>query len=336
MKRYFSIILLLLLITSCSNTKQYEKLNTPDSLPAYQLIKDWPHLPQDYNLGNPTGIGLDSAQHIFVFHRAGRTWPLIAPMPGSLIPDNTILEIDKDSGKIINSWGSGLFIMPHGLTVDRNDNVWVTDVGLHQVFKFSYEGKLLMKLGEAKIAGNDKTHFNRPTDVAVAADGSFYVSDGYNNSRIIKFSSTGQYLFEWGKRGNAPGEFNIPHNLDLDDKGNVYVADRENSRVQAFDANGKFIKEWKKEGSGKIYSVVIDNNHRQLITIDYRSTVMVPEGSDVLIFDSTGTTVAQFGRTGLYDGPVCRYHDVAIDKDGNIYTVDILDNKIQKFKKMIH
>jgi len=209
-------------------------------------------------------------------------------------------------------------------------------LGLHQVFKFSHEGKLLMKLGEAKIAGNDKTHFNRPTDVAVAADGSFYVSDGYNNSRIIKFSSTGQYLFEWGKRGNAPGEFNIPHNLDLDDKGNVYVADRENSRVQAFDANGKFIKEWKKEGSGKIYSVVIDNNHRQLITIDYRSTVMVPEGSDVLIFDSTGTTVAQFGRTGLYDGPVCRYHDVAIDKDGNIYTVDILDNKIQKFKKMIH
>ncbi len=117
-------------------------------------------------------------------------------MPGTFIKEKTILQVDRGSGQLLNSWGADLFIMPHGLTVDNNNNVWVTDVGLHQVFKFTHEGKLLLKLGEANVPGNDKTHFNRPTDVAVAADGSFYVSDGYRNGTMILRLTTSN-LFMW-------------------------------------------------------------------------------------------------------------------------------------------
>jgi DNA-binding beta-propeller fold protein YncE len=243
--------------------------------------------------------------------------------------------LDRETGKMLNSWGANLFIMPHGLTVDKDNNVWVTDVALQQVFKFNHDGKLLMKLGVAKVSGNDSTHFNLPTDVAVTDDGSFYVSDGYGNSRVVKFSKEGKYLFEWGKRGNKPGEFHTPHGIDLDSYGNVYVADRDNNRIQKFDANGKFLKEWKNDNAVQLYSLSIDKKNNNLFAIDYltiRDTII--KGSDIMQFDSTIRLVTRFGRSGLYDGPICRYHDIAVDDEGSIYVGDILGNRIQKFKKI--
>ena len=298
----------------------------------YELVKDWPQLSNGYALGNPTGISIDSNQNIFVFIRAGRLWT--EPMPDSFISEKTILMLDRHSGKILNSWGANLFIMPHGLSVDKNNNIWVTDVGLHQIFKFNHNGELLMKLGEANVAGNDSTHFNLPTDIAIAADGSFYVSDGYGNSRVVKFSSTGKYLFAWGKKGNQPGEFNLPHGIDLDAKGNVYVADRENSRIQEFDADGKFLKEWSSKSFGKMYSLAFDKTKGNLIAVDYIDNDTKPKGSDIILFDSIKNQATQFGRSGMYNGPVCEYHGVAIDDEESIYVGDILGNRIQKFKKV--
>ena len=241
--------------------------------------------------------------------------------------------LDRQTGKVLNSWGSHLFIMPHGLTVDKDNNVWVTDVGLHQIFKFSHEGKLLMKLGVAKVPGNDSLHFNRPTDVAVAADGSFYVSDGYRNSRVIKFSASGKYLFEWGKKGNKPGEFNIPHAIDLDAEENVYVADRQNNRIQEFDGHGKFLKEWKKKSFANLYSVTIDKRSQHLFAVDYLLIMdTIIKGSNITECDSAGHIIEQFGRSGSYNGPLCRYHDICIDNEGNIYVGDILGNRVQKFR----
>src|SRR5439155_9710485 len=133
-----------------------------------------------------SGVAVDSHNHVFVFHRANRfsaddsATPIVAP---------TILCFDGESGRLLASWGAGLFRMPHGLRVDSQDNVWVTDTALNQVFKFTHGGKLLMTVGEAGKAGLDVKHFDKPTDVAVAPDGSFYVSDGYGNSRIARFSS---------------------------------------------------------------------------------------------------------------------------------------------------
>ncbi|MDP9229976.1 MAG: peptidyl-alpha-hydroxyglycine alpha-amidating lyase family protein, partial [Bacteroidota bacterium] len=268
-KVIYFVILLIVVLIAYSYYLQSKKIGKGmDNFTGYELVNDWPKLSDSIKLGNPTGIDIDTNQNVFIFHRSGREWPLPGSMPGSYISSKTILLLDRQSGKIINSWGDNLFIMPHGLTVDNNNNVWVTDVGLHQVLKFSHEGKLLMKLGEAKVAGKDATHFNRPTDVAVTSDGSFYVSDGYGNSRIVKFSPTGKYLFEWGKKGDKEGEFNIPHGIALDESGNVYVADRENSRIQVFDSSGKFLKQWNDKSFGNICSIAFDKIKERLVAID--------------------------------------------------------------------
>jgi peptidylamidoglycolate lyase len=306
--------------------------NKPDVVFMYELVKGWPQLPNGFALGNPTGIGIDSNQNIFVFSRAGRPWS--DPMPDSFIQEKTILVLDRHSGEIVNSWGENLFILPHGLKVDKENNIWVTDVGSHQIIKFNRDAELLMKLGEANVAGNDSTHFNLPTDIAIAADGSFYVSDGYSNSRVVKFSSTGKYLFEWGKKGKQPGEFDLPHGIELDAKGNVFVADRENSRIQEFDAGGKFMQEWRSKSFGKMYSLAFDNTTGDLIAVDHVVNDTVPEGSDVILFNSLKTQATQFGRSGSYNGPVCEYHGIAIDDEGSIYIGDILGNSVQKFKKI--
>lgn len=306
-----------------------------DTTTKYELVKNWPDLPSDFKLGNPTGMGIDSNQNIVVFHRAERKWSLLGSMPDKLIQSKTIIIIDKDNGKLINSWGDNLFIMPHGLTVDSQNNIWVTDVGLHQIFKFNSDGKLLLKLGEARVRGNDSLHFDKPTDIAITKDGSFYVSDGYGNSRVIKFSAIGKYLFEWGKKGDKESEFNIPHGVSLDDNGNVYVADRENNRVQIFDSTGKFIKQFSDNSFGTICAVAFDNLKSKLFAADDFTFLKVKHrGSDVFVFDTTGKVQTRFGRSGLYQGNTSWYHDLTIDKEENIYVGDILGNTVQKLRKV--
>jgi peptidylamidoglycolate lyase len=190
-----------------------------------------------------------------------------------------------------------------------------------------------MKLGEAKVSGNDSTHFNRPTDVAITKDGSFYVSDGYGNSRVVKFSSTGQYLFEWGKEGDNEGEFNLPHAVDLDNEENVYVADRENNRVQVFTPTGDFIKQWTDKSFGNISSVVFDKEKKGFVAVDYFTSLFKSKvtGSAIILFDSSGNFLAKFWER---EGEKCWYHNVAVDNAGSIYVTDILGNRIQKFEKI--
>ena len=331
--RNYLLLLLFIFFISCNYIENSDKKATIGDFSKYELVTDWPQLPKGYVFSQVTGVGIDNSQNIFLFHRTGRQWT--EPFPDSLISSNTILMLDGEKGKILNSWGANLFIMPHGLTVDKENNVWVTDVALHQIFKFSHVGKLLMKLGVAKTPGNDSLHFNLPTDVAVANDGSFYVSDGYGNSRIIKFSKEGKYIFEWGKRGTKPGEFNTPHGIDLDLQGNVYVADRDNNRIQKFDTNGTFLKEWKNDTAVQLYSLSIDKTDNNLFAIDYLTVSdTLIKGSDIIQFDSSVNFLNRFGRTGSYSGPICRYHDIAIDRKSNIYVGDILGNRIQKFKKV--
>lgn len=186
-------------------------------------------MPEGWEFGRVSAVAADSAGRVFVFHRNKKIDPLI---------------VFDASGKYLRSWGKGEFPNPHAVRIDRDDNVWLIDTLLHQVLKYTNEGQLLMSLGVKGKPGADAGTFNRPTDIAFAADGGFYVSDGYGNSRVVKFTREGKYVLEWGRKGTAPGEFNLPHQVQLDSKGRVYVSDRENNRIQVFDANGKFLKQW--------------------------------------------------------------------------------------------
>ncbi len=187
-------------------------------------------MPAGWKFGRVSSVATNPAgTEVYVFHRGKKADPLI---------------VFDNKGKYLRSWGKGVFGNPHGLRVDRAGFVWITDNGDHQVMKFTKDGKLLMTLGIKGKAGTDSKTFNRPTDIAFAKNGDFYVSDGYGNSRVVKFSKDGKYLLDWGKKGTRPGEFNTPHSVALDSKGTVYVSDRENNRIQIFDPNGKFLRQW--------------------------------------------------------------------------------------------
>ena len=295
------------------------------------LIKSWPESKSTIYIGNPTGLGVDSKNNLVIFHRSSRLWT--NPLPKDKIKEKVISYFDAESGKVINSWGENMFVMPHGLEIDNDDNIWVTDVAMHQVFKFNSKGELLLTLGEIFKPGEDQNHFNMPTDITVLSDGSFYVSDGYGNSRIIKFSKKGEYLFQIDGFGNGKNEFNIPHAIDNDNQNNIYVADRENNRIKKFDDKGNLLKIWQNKISQQLYSVKVDNKNHLVYGIDYYikdgQEIM---GSNIFILDKELNLLNKFGRSGNYQGPITRYHDIEIDEYGNIYAADILNNIIQVFK----
>ena len=214
----------------------------------YRWDESWvPKLPAGRTWGSSAGVAVDRNGNIWVAERCGGN-PL--GCDGKTI--DPILEFDP-SGKLLKSFGGGLFVQPHGITVDRDGNIWATDVNAkdgkgHQVFKFSPDGKVLMKLGKAGVAGDGPDTFNQPSAVAVAANGDVFVADGHggdSNARIVKFSKDGKFIKTWGRRGSAPGELDTPHAIAIDSKGRLFVADRANNRIQIFDQEGKSLAEWK-------------------------------------------------------------------------------------------
>lgn len=301
----------------------------PNPAARFEVVHGWPTLPGGEILGQATGVGTDRKDNVWVFHRAGREWS--EPMPAEPIDAPTVAVFDGRSGKMLQSWGANRFIMPHGLTVDSRDNVWLTDVGTHQVFKFSPEGRLLMTLGERRVSGSDHTHFNLPTDVAVLPDGSFYVSDGYANTRVVKFAADGRYQFEWGKRGTGPGEFDLPHAIAVDHRGRVYVADRSNARVQVFSPTGRFIQQWKGREFGRPYSVAIATADRAVVVDGGDQPERGPDRSGAALVNLDGRILGKFGRFGNQDGQFRLAHDVAVDRSGNVYVVDAWGQRVQKF-----
>ncbi|MEK6410511.1 MAG: peptidyl-alpha-hydroxyglycine alpha-amidating lyase family protein [Acidobacteriota bacterium] len=265
--------------------------------------------------------------------RGGRRWPDSGVLDQTPIPVPTIFVFDGRTGRLLAKWGEKLFALPHSLTVDRKDNVWVTDVALHQVYKFSPDGKLLLTLGGRGIAGNDSSHFNRPTDVAVAPDGSFYVSDGYGNSRVLKFAADGKFLFQWGTKGNGPGQFDLPHGIALDAAGRVFVVDRQNARVQVFDSGGKYLTLWKGPHFVNPQDIAIRSDGIAFV-VDIGDNIgndKFPDRSGMLVIRPDGSLVARFGRFGNYDGQFVIAHGVAVGKGGEVYVADFAGRRVQRF-----
>ena len=229
---------------------QAQAQNAPrNDLPQpYRTTRDWGQLPPGVKWAAVTAIEPAPDGTLYVIHRcfanscAGR-------------PEAPIMKYDA-SGTLLKSWGEGMFIFPHGATVDRDGNLWVTDAGGengkgHQVFKFNPEGKVLMSLGKAGVSGSGPDLFDQPTDVLVAPSGDIFVTDSHRNgknNRVVRFTKDGKFLKEWGKKGSGPGEISEPHTIAMDSRGRLFVGDRENNRIQIFDQDGKYMTEWRQFG----------------------------------------------------------------------------------------
>lgn len=320
---------LVLFLVGCGSTEE-----TPPARPSpmFEIQHGWPVLPAGTILGFVSGVDVDSHGHVFSFH-SYTEWE--DPFRSDLEPTAAVQVWDLESGEQINGWGENFFRMPHGLSVDSNDNVWVTDVAHNQVFKFTHEGELQLTLGEQGVEGSDPDHFAQPTDVAFGPDGSVYVSDGYINGRIVNFAADGTYRFEWGKQGQGSAEFDVAHDLAIDAQGRVYVADRENDRIQIFEPDGEFVEEWSGNGTWRPYGIDIDPAHDRVFVIDggvqpYR----LPYRSAVVILDSRGTVLDRFGSFGNQDGQFIMGHDIALDLDGNVLVADVLGRRLQRFKRV--
>ena len=259
-------------------------------------------LPKSVKLGQCSAVDFDSRGRLYVFHRGKQP----------------ILCFDRN-GRFVRSWGDKLIGKAHGLRVDPDDNVWVTDIRHHTVFKFSPKGKLLLSLGQVDRPGRGTNQFNKPTDVAFGPKGEIYVADGYGNSRVMKFTANGKFLTSWGKPGKGRGEFDLPHSILVDSKGRVLVGDRENDRVQVFDSNGKLLTIW--TGFAP-YGMEFDRN----------GTLFVADGraNAVLQVSPTGKVIGKWGRKGKRAGEFNMPHMLATDAKGDLYIAEVGGKRIQK------
>ena len=202
--------------------------------------------PNGTSWGQVVALDIDSDGNIYVLHRCGADTCADSEEP-------PLLKFDP-SGRLLQTWGSGRLVWPHGLHIDHDGFIWVTDGrGIeskgHQVFKLNAAGEVLMTLGVAGVAGDDRDTLDGPTDVAVASNGDVFVADGHGNNRVVRYSPDGDFDLAWGRRGTAPGEFDVPHAIAVDSADRVYVADRDNGRIQIFDVEGAFIEVWEQFGT---------------------------------------------------------------------------------------
>ena len=244
------IWMLTLAVASLTSGVIAQRADAPrNDLPQpYRTTRDWGELPRGVKWAAVTAIEPAPDGTLYVIHRcfanscAGRS-------------EAPILKYDA-GGKLLKSWGEGMFIFPHGATVDRDGNLWLTDARGengkgHQVFKFSPEGKVLMTLGRAGVSGSGPELFDQPTDVVVAPNGDIFVTDSHRNgknNRVVRFTKDGKFVKEWGRKGSGRGELSEPHTIAMDSRGRLFVGDRENNRIQIFDQDGTYIAEWRQFG----------------------------------------------------------------------------------------
>jgi len=282
---------------------------------TYKLVDGWAKYPEGWSFLDVCGLSIDSQDRVYILNRSA----------------HPVMVFDRE-GTLLTSWGEEFFNRAHGCCVGPDGSVYCTDDGNHTVSKFTPQGKLLQVLGKkgqySDTGYKPKSNllkslatikrggppFNRPTGVTLSSSGEIYVSDGYGNARVHKFSPNGVLLFSWGEPGNAPGQFRLPHSIWMDKQERVWVTDRENNRIQIFNARGEFLSQW------------TDLLRPTDIFIDDEETVYVSElGLRVSLFTIDGELLSRWGcqrqdkETDLFVAP----HTIAVDSHGDIYVGEV-------------
>ena len=277
----------------------------------YQRIDNWAQIPNGGAWGVMSAVDIDSNGDIYVFQRddaASQT-------------SSQIMVFDAN-GKFLRSWGKGEFPSAHGLRISPKHTVWVTDRKLQQAFEYDRQGKFLLTLGQKNVAGNNdsKDSFNGISDIAFGKNGDIFFSDGEGqNTRIMKFSNSGNFIKMWGTKGADPGQFNLPHSLAIDSQGRVWVCDRLNKRLQVFDQDGDYIEQFTNFGTPSAIFIAKDN---KLYVAD-----AAPENR-LLIADLNGKILDTFD--GLNGG-----HGLAVDANGAIYVAESSGKTVSKYIKKV-
>ena len=275
-------------------------------------------LPAGLYLGEATGVAVNSKGHIFIYTRSGHT---------------RLFEFDA-TGNYLREMGQDLygFVFAHDVRIDKDDNIWCVDEGSNMVIKFNPEGRVVMVIGRraeaveggaapgAPMPKPRENIFNRPTDIAWDAAGNGFISDGYNNSRVVKIDKDGNWIKSWGDRGTEPGQFHTVHAIATDAKGNVYVGDRENKRIQVFDGEGKFLKQFTNVGAP--WAICITPNQTLY------SSDSVP--GQIYKMDLDGNVKGVFGKAGKLSGQFGWVHEMACPSENTLFVAEILNWRVQK------
>jgi peptidylamidoglycolate lyase len=325
------------LLAGCAS----ERIEPVPSQPSYTVVHGWPQIPEGALLGQVSGVAIEANGDVLLFRRADHDW-FGGPVPVYPIAAPTILRYDPLSGSLLTSMAAATFSMPHGISVDGAGHLWVTDVSLHQVLELDASGAVMRTLGERGVPGDDAGHFNMPTDVAVATDGTFYVSDGYGNARVAKFAADGTFIKDWGQHGAGNGEFNIPHSIAIGPDGNIYVADRGNFRVQIFDTEGNWLASWQDHDKlGRPWAITFDKAGHVFIADGGDQPIAPPDRARILELEPSRNVgasspipavITTFGSYGNQDGQMIEPHDIAVGDDGAVYVVEVgIGKRAQKF-----
>jgi hypothetical protein len=295
----------------------------------YQLVDNW----ESEEIVGVEAVAVDSHGNIYAAQRCQANWSNTCA--SSLRPP--ITEFDP-SGKVIRTMGMKMFVFIHGLYVDKDDNLWATDAkGVNgkgqQVFKFSPEGKILMTLGKAGVAGDGPDTFNAPNSVVVGANGDIFVADGHGgdtNARIVKFTKDGKFIKAWGKKGTGRGEFGMFHALAMDSQGRIFVGDRGNGRIQIFDQEGNLLDVWEQFGSPS--GIFIDANDMIYVSSGPGGDV-APPSSGVPWGIRVGS--AKDGKVKYVIPPVGGVQSAGLvaDSAGNIFVADVKTWRVDKYVK---
>lgn len=284
----FAVLVMTCLVRSGPALHAREAPEAPD---VYRLVPGWGTLPDGASWGQVPGMAIDANGKIYAFHRA----------------EPPIVEIDP-GGRVLKRWGADMFVWPHGIRVDSEGFIWVTDGRARdgkgqQVFKMTPDGKVVMTLGTRGVAGDGPDAFNGVCDVAFGRNGDIFVADGHVNARVVKFTKDGTFVKAWGSKGTGHGQFDLPHAIVIDRRGRVLVADRSNNRIQIFDQDGGYIDEWTQFGTPSGMFIAGDDT---LYVVDYnvKKGIFIGSAKDGVVRVKVDDAVAE---------------GVAVDRDGSIY-----------------